>query len=623
MFRSIRISIPSPTEKVRGMSHNSSQLAQKFKRASERLQKTTLCANTIHGGDDTGIWSLLSDDIVCFILRLALKIKSIAEHPFEYFSDADRCASSILNVACTCRRLREIVHSVCPEIGVECVARSCTRTMPIYPYSKFAFTQQMWDELRSCDQLKILKAADKAISLHCAKDCCRHVRRAFNKDLSKGLVLHRPSVPSFHRLLTVATTCGLQCANLDGNVIFTYQRERLSKVGVHGSERTRRSKDVVVRYQLDYADGPTSSNFKKCAEINIDSLVLSQPLTMKTSPCGDFVAFIRATHDLDLDVPTPFSSAFLWHHTWNHTIEIEPSPFEEHILSAQDLWFRIDDKGDLMITVAWSTDFYHQTGHLVGSNLQQEPPRHTFSSYLVDASICDKLEHFESTFPSTGSLMECKNCCDGNKVVTLSKRRDVANGFRCVYLHDLTTSDSLAVTSTYINAGIKGPLSICVSPTADSIAVVCSTEQSLTVNVSWMTGHNIFTPISKIDITPWITTDTDVNDYDDVDWEPMMQAVKAFVGLQFSPCGRFILALDHRPMFGHLPPQHGVVLIDTAMRGKTNVFHKLPLFSVEEQAPRSIQWTKNGFFIMAPGTDENGSIGSRGGSLCLLSSTMR
>lgn len=220
----------------------------------------------------------------------------------------------------------------------------------------------------------------------------------------------------------------------------------------------------------------------------------------------------------------------------------------------------------------------------------------------------------ETTFAEGGSLLACKPFKDGNKVLTLSKKRDIVNGFRCVYSHDLAMSSSFAVTSTCVDAGPKGPVAAGVSPSGDCVVVVCKNQKSVRANVCWQTGERNFTPVANLDITPWLGLySNDANFGGDL--------VKASVDIQFSPCSRFFAVVDRHPLFGAKPEGHGAVIIDTAMRGVTNKLRPFPLFSLEDQCPRSFQWTRRGIFLLPPGTDENGAIGARGGSVCLLCPT--
>lgn len=356
-------------------------------------------------GDVDGLFSIISDDAVALILKIAL-IPSKGVSGIEYFDDVNIGARAVLGMALVCKRFTVLLHELCPELQIEAIARSCTRVLPEARCSTFAFTRQMRSELLSCDSLKMLKAAHGAMALHCAKECCRNAHRAFNKDVRKGLVFSRPSSPTMstcapeeNQLVSISDNCSIQDANKDGNVTFMYMRERLSKIAVHGEERARRFRDVIVRHELDYVSKKDSQKpkFKQTNTLEVDSGVMSPPLTIRTSPCGNFTVFTRALHEVDPEVSLPFSAGFLWHKTWKKAVELSPARgwnLGSDVLSAQDAWFRTNDRGEIMLVVAWSTEFYHSSGHFVGSNvLDQRNARFLFSSYYLDSSMPEHPEH--------------------------------------------------------------------------------------------------------------------------------------------------------------------------------------------------------------------------------------
>lgn len=593
-------------------------------RALDGLKKRATVS--YHDDDDGDLMSLLSDDAIVLVLKSAL-LPDRSKTGLDYFNNVDVGSECVLNLALCSKRFATLVSKFCPELQIEAIARCCTRVLPRDAGDMLAFTKQMRNELLSCDHIKMLRAAHAAMTLHCGRDCCRNARRAFNKDVKKGNVFSRPSSPTMatcapaeNQLLSISENCSLQSANDDGNVVFMYMRERLSKVAVHGEDRGRRFRDVIVRKHIAAVDqkNPLKTTFRTTDTLDIDSDVMSTPLTMATSPCGEYVAFIRALHELDPD-SYPFSAAFLWHHTWTAPVKIEPGygcDINSSLLSAQSLWFRVDPLEGELLTVAWSSDFYHSSGHFVGSNARDlKNSQYMFSSYYTDPTQGEPIEISETTFAESGSLLTCTPCKAGSFCVTLSKRREVMKGFRCVYMHDLSLSSSFAITSTYVDSGANGPIAASVSPSGDCVVVLAKTAKSVTANVCWQTAERNFTPVASVDVTPWMGL------YGGNEAGLATDLVKASLELQFSPCGRFFAVVDRHPLFGAGPEGHGAVVIDTAMRGKTNKFRAFPLFSMEDQAPRSFQWTRQGLFLMPPGTDENSSIGSRGGSICLFAPT--
>lgn len=580
--------------------------------------------------ESDGLFAAISDDVLALILKYALA-PARGTVGLKYFEHVDGGSNSVLAMACSCKRFAIMIHDLCPELRIEALARSCTRVLPEDQSNTFAFSEQMRSELLSCDSLKMLRVAHSALTLHCAKDCCRRARRMFNKDVRKGRVFSRPSSPTMsicapeeNQLVSIADNCSLQDANNNGNVVFMYLREKLSKVAVHGDERGRRFRDIIARYELDYMEKPNSQKptFKRTSTLEVDSDVMSAPLSVRTSPCGNFVVFTRVLHEIDPEASLPFSSAFLWHKTWDRAIEVTPVCYEGigcEVLSVQDVWFRDPEEykfDDVMLVVAWSTEFYHSSGHFVGSNaLVLEGPQYMFSSYFLDHETLEHPEHESTSWAYNGSLLTCKPCSKGNKVLTLTKQSSILNGFRCVHLHDIIKCRCLAVEQTYIECGEKGPVAASISPSGDVVVVICKTQKSVKATVCWKTAEAIFTRVANVDITPWLG----LYSGDDADFPSDL--VKASVDIQFSPCSRFFAVVDRHPLFGAKPEGHGAVIVDTAMRGMTNKLRPFPLFSTEDQCPRSFQWTKRGVFLMPPGTDENSAIGSRGGSICLFCPT--
>ena len=137
-------------------------------------------------------------------------------------------------------------------------------------------------------------------------------------------------------------------------------------------------------------------------------------------------------------------------------------------------------------------------------------------------------------------------------------------------------------------------------------------EKSVKATVCWQTSELNFAPVHSMDVSMWIdlSPSHDPSDFG-------TDLLKSTIGVQFSPCGRFAALLDRHPLFGEPPDNHGMVVVDTAMRGKATKFRPFPMFPMSEQAPRSFHWTRKGVWLMPPGTDHNGSIGPRGGALCL------
>ena len=598
-------------------------------------QKRVRTRMETNGVDCDGLFAQVSDDTVASIFRMLLRMQPKA-HGLAYFEEVEVTRKSAISLALSCKRFARVFGSVCPELQGEALARSCTRVLPSAPFSDLCFTKQMRDELLSCDHLKMLRAAQSAMACHCAKSCCHRYQKCFNRDIRKGEVFSRPASPTLgtcagdeNRLVTITDNCSLLAVAPIGDSGFVYARERRSRE--HGELRGRRYRDVIQRVELRRSTQAyhskaskftehVESSFVRTHSIEIDSDDMSAPLRMQSSPDGNAVAFIRALHEVDADAETPFSSAFVWMARSNLLVEVpRPQPdssIDGDCMSAQDVWFRTTDGGDTMLVVAWSTDFMHSSGHHIGSNARKNTlPLYCFSTYILDHTATHPVEHYETMFDGSvmlGTLLTCSHTSDGNGIVTLVKRRDVLNGLRLVTKHDLAMSTTDQIRSAFMN-GPKGPVSACISPNGDCIVAVCKQKQSLFANLIWLTGRNSYSIIHSLDASPWMGLDPT-----DGPEEIATDMVKASVDLTFSPCGRFVALVDRHPLFGSPADGHGLVIIDTAMRDKSNKFRPYPMFPTMDQAPRSFHWSRQGIWIMCPGTDDNGSIGPRGGALCLF-----
>lgn len=588
----------------------------------------------VQDDESDGMFATVSDDDIASIFRWLLYIPGDAVG-LTYFEQVETSRKAVVSLGLSCRRIASVLSLVCPEIQAEALARTCTRVVPRTPFDELAFTTQMRNELLSCDHLKLLRAAQNAMACHCAKMCCHHIQRSFNKDIRKGEVFCRPASPMLgtcagdeSRLINVTDNCSLLSASRCGNHAFVYARKRCSRE--HGENRGRRFKDVIQHYTLNKTTRTTSvrsilePGFLKSGSLEIDCNDMSAPLQMRTSHDGKSVAYIRALHEVDADAQTPFSSAWVWRVGWQKAIKLpRPQPdsnIDGNSMSAQDAWFR-ESNGETMLVVAWSTDFMHTSGHHVGSNAPpQSAPQYCFTTYLVDTTSTDDdaddaVEIYENMFDGSsmlGTLLTCSPTADGNSVVTLVKRRDLLNGLRTVSKHCLDMGTSHQIKAAYMN-GPKGPVSAAVSPNGDCVVVVCKRDNSVLANFCWRTNHHNYSIIQALDASPWMGLRPS-----DGPSELANDLVKASVDLKFSPCGRFVALIDRHPLFGSAPKSNGVVIVDTAMRDRANKFRPYPLFETEDQAPRSFHWTRQGIWLMAPGTDDNGSIGPRGGALCLF-----
>tara|TARA_B110000046_G_C12783284_1_gene309934 strand:+ start:91 stop:537 length:447 start_codon:yes stop_codon:yes gene_type:complete len=128
--------------------------------------------------------------------------------------------------------------------------------------------------------------------------------------------------------------------------------------------------------------------------------------------------------------------------------------------------------------------------------------------------------------------------------------------------------------------------------------------------------YQAYTPVQTVDLSPYFGMSPP---WDEIPYTMNTDLVKACYEFVFSPCGRFVAVVDRRPLFGESPCNHGVVVVDMAMRmeHKKSGLKTFAMFATDDQAPRSFHWTGSGIWLMPPGTDSHGAIGPKGGAICL------
>jgi hypothetical protein len=557
-------------------------------------------------------FSEISDDIINTIFELLLFLETNT-FGFAYYQNVKASQISTLSFALCCKRFYCLFRTVFSNVRAEVFARNSTDVLPIDPFYGFCFTNQLKKELMSCNHFKMIKHAERAMACHCAKACCRSYQRAFNRDTRRQLQQYSEK---HNKLVCVSDNCRLMCVSESGNIAFLYSRERVGRE--HGERRGRKCVDVIRRVKLQNSDTCLNTNV-----LEIDSSVMSGPHRMRSSPDGNAVAFIRSFYEIGIaeNSSSGFSSVFLW--VVNSKCEIEVSNIVPSSIgskmSAQDVWFRVTNTGTTLLTVAWSTDFMHSSGHQFGTNSSENShPKYCFSSYVVDFFNKDSnsIKHCETIFNESimiGTLLTCSTSLDGNIVVTLVKRSDL-NGSRKVCEHNLNTSSSHLIRPACIGSP-KGAIAAALSPNKDYVVAIVNHQNVLYAKLLFQSNSKNYAIVHTVDVSHLMGVDPETSETDYV-------AVKYIIDIQFSHCGRFVALVDRHPLFGLSANLHGVVIIDTLTRNANHTKFKLyPLFSTTHQAPRSFHWSSQGIWIMCPGTDSTGSIGAHGGALCMTIKT--
>ena len=566
-----------------------------------------------------GILNILEDDMIVNIIDFLLAIprESVG---LSYIAKSEQSRVDILNFALTCKRMSSVFNSLATLQRAEMLARGSTKIMPRNPSSVFPFTEQMRSELLSCDQLVMLRSALKSMACHCANNCCARYQKCFNKEVQKGGVFSLPSSPrttpsAAHnfKLLPVFESSNILAPSLDGNVTFAYISRKGNKSLTGGTRCNRRIDSIVQACKTKNIR--QGVNFQVSHSVDMEFDGMSSPLTMRTSHDGSAVLFICALHDTDPNNGEAAQSALFY---WNTKQDPQRIYLSGRCSSPQDAWFvQPDDREEChRFVVAGSTGFLHSSGHTLSTHEATiKESSYAFETFCVASGVID---HEESTSDFDGKfLISCSPTERGNRVLALSKTHDAMHGVhRFTNIHRLEL-DSESVVPHNISNTTKGPLCACMSHSGDCVVSLHKTKNSIIMDVLVLnSGEDIYIPVQKIDLSAWLALSPKLGD------SPMTtDLVKATYDLVFSPCGRFVAVVDRRPLFGEPPNNHGVVTIDMAMRMETRGLRPHPMFATDEQAPRSFHWTRSGIWLQPPGTDSNGSIGPRGGAICVYAPT--
>ena len=440
------------------------------------------------------------------------------------------------------------------------------------------------------------------MGLHCAGPCCARIHKALNKDLFKSYGTDR----SLHSVLESSI---LVSPNEKGNVVFAYQRVKTSKRTLHGEERGRRLIEQVVRATKVVIDGKVFFETTHTKQIDVSSS--SPPLIMETNKRGTAVAMIRSLHDVDsLGGSSAFSSVSVWFPGGDIVTLGAPEGFPGPVMSPQTCAW-----GEESLSVVWSTDFVHPSGHTLGSNAP--PPEGSHSCYRFVRYTFDEQEADidEVTSAYIGKLMNCSWTSDAKESIVTVKTTNVVtmNRSRSTFLHQ-PEEDKMWPVST-IPASTRsvegGPLCSVISPTGDCVISLVRAKSSLQLKVAVRSAPLLFTSVKSIDVTPYLMLSVSSPTTTETEF------VRAIYQLGFSFCGRYATILDRHAFFGTSASNHGLVIVDLSQRLDHAPLRANPLFNTEDTAPRSVHWTSSGFYIQAPGTDDIGNVGPRGGLLHL------
>jgi hypothetical protein len=342
------------------------------------------------------------------------------------------------------------------------------------------------------------------------------------------------------------------------------------------------------------------------SRVELDTGEHSAPQSMRASQCGRLVAMVRSVHTTILDPLLPHASVSVWNCD-EKVIRGGVLPPDEALgvgaINAQDAWWTLGDDG-LRLAVLWSTAYVHPIGTVVGANSD------TCCYFFSQHSFCDgSWDLIMYSGPFAGKAQTASPSIDGSRVAVLVRKPKVGNGpasfsSRATIFHDICTESLVEIThrdGIGLGRGVAPlhphdvatcPSAVGLSPSGDCLVAVHRRYFSVVAEVLLYTSPTSFVSVQTIDLTHWISVGRSETSAIDA-----ANTLKLPYNIVFSPCGRFAAIVDQRPMFGLSVVNHSMVVLDLSMRHERRGIRALPLGSVEDVAPRSVEWTPAGLWL--------------------------
>jgi hypothetical protein len=567
---------------------------------------------------ESGIFDRLEDECLVEIMHALVEIKGFG---LGLQASVLSGAASLFALLRTCKRMNTVFCSIAPKLHLEMSARAATQIVPKnlgdVPYP---FTEQLRLETRSSDQLKLLREAIMGLATHCAGKCCEASRKSLNRDIrtpSKHANLKRQ-----RRAMVVPATAHANTltASADGTHAFVSLRKRVSKRSSHGTQRceqylARRHEEWVVRvgYQQVQRKQPNTKIecYEKGAILLDDVDNFTMPHSMRSSKDGSAVAIIRGVLSPSSFDIAPHSCVQLWRPDKNElllSIEAPALLGMMGAINAQDAWFLSENK----LAVLWSTGYVHPCGSVVGSSAESA----CYGIAVYD--MCENdLEIDSFCGPWPGKAQTASPTIEGTEALLVVRMPTVGIGpsvhaARASFLHHVGSEDRFALDHSSVMGTTalprhpldveNSPTAAAISPTGDCVVAVHRSRGSVIVEVLLRTSESAFVSVQSTDVTHYTTIgngEPDVFDPPGTNAQMLATSLRLPYTIVFSPCGRFATIVDRRPFHGLTLTNHAFVVLDLALRHERCGVRALPLASVEDVAPRGLQWTDAGLWIQA------------------------
>lgn len=544
----------------------------------------------------SGVLDALCDEVIVEIMYLLAKLPGYESQCLNMRSQVLLTARHLRSLILTCRRMVSVYETTACLLKLEMAARSATQITPsvhemldLHP-----FTAQLHKENRSRDQLTSLKEGMAKMAVHCAGPCCDGARSELN--------LRRKRIYTGVRQ---SATCS---ASVSGDHCFVSYRSRNT---VSPKQRGSRRAESGVQRRTEWLarlerPGLEKDCVRETSRVELDVSEYSAPHSMRASQCGRLVAMIRSVHTTTLDTMAPHASVFVWD-SRQSSIRSGIAPPDEAFgmgaINAQDAWWT-GEAGELRLSVLWSTAYVHPIGTVVGAN--SDTCCYFFSQHaFVDAS-------WELTLysgPFAGKAQTASPSADGSRVAVLVRKPRVGNGpaslsYRATMFHtvndegrvEISHRDGIGmgrgIVPIHPHDAATCPSAVGLSPLGDCIVAIHRRYFSVVAEILICTALSSFVSVQTIDLTHWISVGRS-----ETDIVGAGNSLKLPYNIVFSPCGRFAAIIDQRVMFGLTVANHSMVVLDLGLRHERRGVRALPLGSVEDVAPRSVEWTRAGMWL--------------------------
>lgn len=487
------------------------------------------------------------------------------------------------SLVCTSQRFATLYQQGLKNLRAEMKARASTQITPRSLECAYPFARQLESETASHQQLRVMRKGMSGVAIHCAGPCCARQRNLLNRELKAQAV-----VP-------IAEKSSMVAPNLAGTVCF-----------VAGRRRTKRDHDLaraVSPHHEEFLMCKSLQTFSTTAMLIFDDMEeFSAPQHMCSNQEGTRVALVRAIKDVSQDVP--HSAVFAWNVLDAATLQriAPPGELDDHgIVNAQSAWYVQTDSSELL-AVLWSTGYVHPSGAILGSNAH-------LPSYGIALYADNELDTFVGPFWGKAQMAHPRQ--DGVEVAVRIRTSSnpvqppfIQTTVHNVFSEKMVSVDHSMIASKLVHPAdrVRCPAAVALSPQGDCLVAVHRPYDSVILEVLVKSEQGPFVSDQTVDVTAWTSLGTtEANPFDLFSnmWEGRSPFLKFPYSVQFSPCGRYAAIVDRRPQFGMAITNHSVVVLDLAMRKKKRHIRSLPLGSVEDIAPRSIEWTEAGIVFQA------------------------